>query len=141
MVVITIITVVSGMGIVRYAASLARYRADLAARKVAGDIALAQARARATSAATQIRFSTGANAYQMPGETLGNASSPTVVSLNNPSLGATLLSVSIVGGGSNLNFDGFGQPLATATVRVGVGAETRTLTVDASTGAISIANP
>src|SRR5438552_17658151 len=66
MLVMAIIAVVAAIAMPRYSASLARYRADMAARRIVAALALAQAKARATSSSQTITFTAGGS-YQILG--------------------------------------------------------------------------
>ncbi len=54
--VLGILTVLAAIGIPRYGASAARYRADLIARRLVADLRLARGHAQATSASQSVEF-------------------------------------------------------------------------------------
>ena len=64
---LAIIGVMAAVGIPHYGRSLTRYQADVAAQRVAADLALARAAARMTSSSQTIDFSPPANGYSLPG--------------------------------------------------------------------------
>jgi prepilin-type N-terminal cleavage/methylation domain-containing protein len=68
MLVIAIMAVFSAMAMPRYGRSLARYRADVTARRIAADMALVQTRARAMGATRSMTFSLVEGRYQLTGE-------------------------------------------------------------------------
>ena len=137
--VLAIVAVVSGVVVLSYGSALAGYRADAAAERLSMDIGLTQAKARGMSQSRVIIFSAGKNAYGIldePGAT--SPTSPYVVYLSADPYQATLSSASF-GGAGQLVFDGYGQPSSGGTVVVTVGAQSRTLTVDSTTGKVTIA--
>src|SRR3954468_11432906 len=83
MLVIAIIAVVSAMALPRYANSLHRYRATMAAKRIAGDLQLAQARARSLSASRTVTFTLSSSSYQLVGETSTVSSTATYTVLLN----------------------------------------------------------
>ena len=122
----------------RYGRASGRYRADLAARRVAADLRLAQSCAKATSSARTVSFSMTLDRYQ-----LLNVPSPdgapgdyTVVLTVEP-YRADLT-------GANFNntpqviFNGWGLPDHGGTVTLAAGAEQRTVVVDGGTGKVSL---
>ena len=122
----------------RYAQSIAHYRVDVAARRLAGDLNWARTLARTSSSSQSVVFNTITSTY-----TLSNISNP-----DNPSqtysvnlLGdpykATLSSASF-NGSTTLSFDGFGTPSATGTAVLTCGSATKTITVNADDGAVSV---
>jgi prepilin-type N-terminal cleavage/methylation domain-containing protein len=122
----------------RYATSIAHYRVDVAARRLAGDLNWARALARSSSTSQSVVFNSASSTY-----TLSNVNNP-----DNPSqiysvnlLGdpykATLTSVSF-NGATTLTFDGFGTPSASGTAVITCGSATKTITVNADDGAVSI---
>src|SRR5688500_3818210 len=91
--VVVIAGVVSMMAIPRYGNSLAEYRANLAARRIAADLALVQARARSMSATRALTFDLSQHAYTLTGETdLTKSTATYSVSLSASPYQATLVS-------------------------------------------------
>jgi Tfp pilus assembly protein FimT len=132
------ITVLSAIAIPRWGNSIANYRASLIARRVAADISLAQARARAASANQRVVFDIAANQYQLPEFTDPDRPSGLyTVSLTDPTLSGVLVSASF-GGSPTLTMNGYGLPAAAGTIQIRSGTVTRVVTVNADTGAVTI---
>ena len=64
--VLGILMALAAIGIPRYGASVARYRADLLARRLVADLRLAREHAKATSASQSVEFDVGLNQYTLP---------------------------------------------------------------------------
>ena len=64
--VLGILTVLAAIGIPRYGASAARYRADLVAQRLVADLRLARGHAQATSASQSVEFDVDLNQYTLP---------------------------------------------------------------------------
>ncbi len=136
--VLAIITTLAALTLPRYGASLARYRADLAARRIAVDLTLAQTNARTSSTSQSVLFSVGSNTYQILGMTdLNNPSVAYIIKLSDPPYNATLVSADF-GGDSTICFDGWGVPDSLGSVVIKVGKEQRTITLDSETGKATV---
>jgi prepilin-type N-terminal cleavage/methylation domain-containing protein len=141
-IVLAIAVITAGIAIPRYSSSLSRYRVDIAARRMAADIALAQTKARATGQFRNVIFSAAGNGYALPEEAaLEPSSSRFRVSLAAEPFVVNLDSATLSDGGNTLTFDGFGQAAQGLTARLSAGGHTRTITVDQLTGGISVATP
>jgi Tfp pilus assembly protein FimT len=136
--VMAIIAIAGAIATPRWAQSLGRYRADAAARRIVADLLLAQTNARATSTAQTITFSPGQDSYTLSG-------------LTNPETGAGTYTVSLSGApyladltsadfalALPLTFNGFGSPSTGGQVTVTTGGFSRTITIDADSGAATI---
>jgi type II secretory pathway pseudopilin PulG len=122
----------------RYANSLALYRGQMAAQRIAADVALAQRFAKTTSAGQSIAFTVSSNSYSLPGVSgLSGSASTYNVNLASEPYTASLVSVN-VGGGTTLSFDRYGQPGAGGTIVVKSGNSQRIITLDANSGAATI---
>jgi prepilin-type N-terminal cleavage/methylation domain-containing protein len=136
--VLLVIGVVSAIAAPRYGDALARFRADAAARRVAGDLALVQARARSTGTSCTVNFDVTGNAYQLPGEkdfkraltvyTVDLAGSPYFASMGTANFGAS----------ATVTFNGFGVPSNAGYVRLSVGKAVRTISIDADNGVATV---
>lgn len=142
-VVLVIVAITSGLAVTRYAGSLGRYRVDMAARRLAADLASAQAAARAAGATRGLTF-TPAGVYVIPATVTGTrqvtvdlSKSPSSTSVTKVTVGAAQLSA----GTASVRFDGFGQPLAGAVFDLASGTHKRRVTLDASSGSISVTTP
>ena len=132
--VLAIIVTLSAIAAPRYAASLARYRADLAARRIVADIVQAQLSAKAACASSSIVFSVSDNKYEIPNLTsLDGASGSYVVKLSMRPYEANLVTADF-GGDNQLIFNGWGLPDSDGTVTLAVGSEQRTVSVNGETG-------
>jgi prepilin-type N-terminal cleavage/methylation domain-containing protein len=137
-VVVIILAVLSSIAVPRYGRAIANYRASSAARRVAADIALTQARARALSTSQSIVFSTSQNNYQITGMAdPDHPASTYTVGLSDLTAGASLTGASF-GQSSTLTFNGYGIPAAGGTITLTSGAATRTITVAADSGAATV---
>jgi prepilin-type N-terminal cleavage/methylation domain-containing protein len=136
--VVTIVGMLTAVALPRFAASLNRYRADAAARRIAADIDRLRLAARRTSTQQSIVFNVAGNSYSSAGVTnLDHSGSTFSVSLSDAPYQATLSQASF-GSGSTLTFNGFGIPSAGGTVVIQSGATSHTITVDANTGRAAI---
>lgn len=107
---LVVIVIVAAIAAPRYYNSLARYRVEAAARRVAADFALTQRMARNTSASKTIIFDSASNRYQISTLTdLDNSADPYIVYLQDPPYQAELGLIDL-GGDWKVIFDGFGIP-------------------------------
>ena len=130
--VIAIIAIIAAMGMPKYGRSVARYRAECAARRVAADLTLARASARASSTDRVVTFNTVAGSYTLAGvRHLDHASRPYTVALGEAPYHATLYYADF-GGAPQAMFDMYGAPKwgGKVIVRVGEFEETVTLSRD-----------
>lgn len=136
--VLAIISVGAAIAAPRYAAYTVRYRADLAARRVAKDLDLARSSARAGSSTRAVVFDTTKSRYQVQGWTsLDNKNAAYWVALSDSPYGVQLVSAAF-GGIATVTYNGWGLPSAGGKVTLAVGPEQRTVTVDSRTGQASI---
>jgi prepilin-type N-terminal cleavage/methylation domain-containing protein len=136
--VLLVIAITAAIAAPRYGDALARFRADAAARRVANDLALVQARARSTGTSCAVNFDISANRYQLPGEsdfkrsgttyTVDLAGDPYYASMGTAVFGAT----------SVVTFNGFGVPSNAGYVRLSVGKAVRTISIDADNGVATV---
>lgn len=136
-VVLSILTILSSIAAPRYASAVARYRLDTAARRVAADVEQVKALARASGATRVIRFVPATHSYSILGYSGANQAGEYTVFLNQPPYSITLESANFAGA-AELNVGGFGLPVDGGTVVVRGGAETRTITVDSFSGAVTV---
>jgi len=136
--VLAIIVTLAAIATPRYAASLTRYRADLAARRIIGDIEQARLGAKAASTSISIEFFVGDNKYEIPGlSPLNGSSGSYIVELSARPYEAKLVSA-YFSGDAELIFNGWGMPDSSGTVILTVGSEQRTITVDGETGKATV---
>ena len=117
--------------------SLARYRAEAAAKRIAHDLRLARRQAKSNSASQSVVFNSPAtHQYQLPGmdHPQRPGQSYIVSVLDEPYLG-TIVTVDF-GGDATIIFDGYGTPDSGGAVTVQVGEHQRVVTVDADSGKV-----
>ncbi len=139
--VLAIMGVLAAVAAPRYSASMANYRVTLAAHRVAADVALTQAAARAGSASRAMAFDVNNNQYTVSGvRALDGGGNVYTVRLAVDPYRVTLKNLVLTNAAANgtLTFNGFGVPDGGPTV-VGVfGPYTRAVSVDASTVAAPV---
>lgn len=148
-VVLTIISIVAGMGMVRYVGSLASYRADLAARRIAADIEHARREARATGQHRFFEIHQPKSFYRFGAESvraidfsnrIDQNNRPRSVVLTEPPYRVTIRSLTWSSpSGDHLVFDAFGRPSRGVRIEIVAGGDRiRRITLDAQGGNISI---
>lgn len=135
-IVLALMAIVATIAAPRYASSINNYRVSFAARKVAADIALAQAGARAASASRTITFRPNQGAYAITSSGVGAANSAWVVQLSDQPFSVSFNAD--FAGTLALTFDGYGAPSSGGTVTVSTGGVARTVTVNAQDGACTV---
>jgi prepilin-type N-terminal cleavage/methylation domain-containing protein len=140
-IVMVVMVIVAAIAIPKYGNSLSQYRADLAARRLAADLGLAQASARASSSSRSVTFRPAENGYGISGvNDLDRAGSPYAVMLSASPYYAALGSIAFTDSNNDnqVVFDGFGVPDSGATIQVICKSARRTVTLNAATGAASV---
>lgn len=134
--VIATIAVLSAIAVPRYADSLARYRADLAAKRVAADLMLARSNARTTSSVQVVNFATPADGYTLTGIAAPDGGAGDyAVRLSDEPYGATLGTVAFGDPpATSVSFDRYGTPNAGGNVVVKAGRYQKTVSVDIVNG-------
>lgn len=66
-VVLALVALVAALAVPRYVSSVARYRAEAAARRIVADLALARAKAKAASATQVVTFNPATGSYSVTG--------------------------------------------------------------------------
>ncbi len=136
-VVAAVLALLAALAIPRYARSVARWRAESAARRIAADIALAQRQARITSASQSIVFEVAGSAYTLVGMTHPDYPAQTyTVKLGAEPYLATVTSADF-GGDSTLIFNGYGLPDSGGEVRISAGGLLYRVWVNADTGRVN----
>jgi type II secretion system protein H len=142
LVIIVIAALLAAVAIPRYGNALNNFSADAAARRIAADLALAQSMARNTGFPQTVTFQASSKQYQILGYTDPDRPGTTyTVTLSAEPYRAQLSSVSLTKAGSNvtqITFDRYGFPDASGFVEVAVGAVTKRVTLDATSGRTSI---
>ena len=142
--VVVVLAVLASIAAPRFSNTLAGNRAIQAANRIALDIALAQQRARATSASQTVSFQAAGHKYTLVA--MPDPDHPTgdyVVELSREPYLASIVTVefkatSEVAGDPNLVFDAYGKPDSGGSVTITVGSHVKTITVDADTGKATI---
>ena len=133
--VIAIIATVAAIAVPRYGGAVARYRIKAAARRIVEDLALARATARSKSASVTVTFDVAMNQYQISGvAALNDPLSDAELNLSDSPYHAQLVSADL-GGDNVVIFDGFGSPDSGGTIVIAGGAVTKTIVLDADSGA------
>ncbi len=131
-----ILAVASSLVFSRYGRSIASYRVDSAARRVAQDLNTTKGWARARSQSKLITFT--ATGYSISGlRALDGTSMIYTVDLSKEPYRTTFRSIDF-GGTTQCMFDGYGAPQTIGTVRLQSGEAVRTVSMDAA-GNITIA--
>ena len=138
-IVLMVMAIVTAAAAPKFFDSLARYRVEAAAKRIAHDLRLARRQAMSASASQDIDFnSPAAHQYEMPGMDDPHRPGQTyVVSVASEPYLATIVAVDF-GGDDTLVFDGYGQPDTGGSVTVQAGDHQRTVTVDAESGKVDV---
>lgn len=141
-IVLAIIVAISAIAIPRYWSSIGRYRVDLAARRIAADLKLAQSKARATGAFRNVVFDTTTMRYGITEEqSLTSSNTGYLVDLAAAPYQVSIDAFSASDASRRVVFDGFGQPAQGLTLTLSAVGHKRIVTVDQSSGAINVTTP
>jgi len=134
-IVVLIIGILAAVATPNWAAVLSKYRADAAAQRIVTDLGRTQSLAYSTSTTQTLTLSVAQSTYQIAGlSSLDKRSSTYTVDLTAEPYRCTISSASFAGA-SQISFDGYGQPtVAGGSIVISSGGQTRTITVDATTG-------
>lgn len=133
-----IVAILAAIAVPRYGNASNRHRLDLAARRVAADLRLAQSQAKTSSSSCTVVFSTTTDQYE-----LKNLPAPDGISgnyrvvLSSEPYKVDLLSASF-DGSAQIIFNGWGLPNSGGQVIVAMGSPQKKVIVDGGTGQISI---
>ena len=135
--VLAILALLSAIAAPRYASSIARYRAEMAARRVAADLALAQARAGEAGRPQSLVFV--ARSYQMPGVPYFDrkAYGDYTVDLATDPYNVTRVAAEF-GGDAQVSFDLYGAPDTGGSVVIEVGDARRVVILHPESGRVEI---
>jgi type II secretion system protein H len=125
--VVAILAVVAAIAAPRYGSAVARYQAELAARRIAADFDQARRSARAAGTSRSVTFSVPTNEYSIDG--LTDLRDPTAgyrVNLSGAPYEARILSADFAGR-AILVFNGYGQADSNGTVQVQAGQAVKTV--------------
>ena len=130
--VVVIVGVVAAMAAPRWANANQRYQLDLAAQRVAADLAMVKARANFGSAPLTVVFNITTSSYGIVGmPDPDHAAATYTVDLTAAPYHAAIKSASF-GGASQVTYDGYGMPQQAGTVVISIGSGRRTISLDAS---------
>ena len=135
--VVALTAMVSAIAVPRYANSVARYRADSAARRVAADLALAQNQASTAGKPQSVVFV--ARSYQLPGMAHldGKSYGNYTVDLGADPYGVTRVAAEF-GGDATVRFDLYGAPDSGGSVVIEVGDARRVVVLSPDSGRVTI---
>jgi prepilin-type N-terminal cleavage/methylation domain-containing protein len=134
-VVITIVAIVASICLPRYGSALARYRAKLAAKRLATDIELVQQTARSRGDKVVIEFDAMHDLYILRGITDSDRhTDDIIVDLSQRPYRADLMLGNAVD--SRIVFDGYGMPSNGVTFQLSSGGYQQTVTLDYMTGEV-----
>lgn len=121
--------ILAGVAAPRYADSLAHFRVESAARRVAADMAYARRQAIDNAASRTITFDAAADSYELDGvDDIDHRSQRYIVSFAAEGYPVDLTSADF-GGAATLTFNHYGEAQAAGTVQVRSGDHVRTVTV------------
>lgn len=140
-VVLSLFTILSSVGWVRFAGTLANSRADATASRIAADLALARTKAITTSSSRLVVFTVASSTYSIINEPgIKDPSAAYLVDLTEDPYRAVLVSADFASKPRML-FDGYGTPSSSGTVTIRVGTAARRIVLDEITGSTSIVRP
>ena len=133
-----IIAVIAAMAVPRYGQSVARYRAQCAARRVAADLALARSSAKAASARRVVTFNAVAGSYTISDvRHLDHALQPYTITLADAPYHA-LIHYADFGGVPQAEFDMYGVPKWGGKVIVRVGEFEQSVALSRDDGSATV---
>lgn len=147
-IVVFIIAVTASIALPRYDRSLARFRADAAAKRVQLDLELTRKLAITASRQHRFRLITGTNKYIIEKSSDGGTTWTSVPHVDLPGKGAYQVDMGVAPYQAKLSpwpaastftivFDGFGKPSQTVGLKLKAGVESRLVTIDAATSNIT----
>jgi prepilin-type N-terminal cleavage/methylation domain-containing protein len=135
---LSVISIVAAVAVPRYASSVGRYRAEAAARRVAADLTLAQAKARAASCGQSVTFNMTAGTYTVSGaRNLDHPGSLYTVSLADDPY-RVRIGYADFGGAPQAQFDMFGTLMFSGKVTVYAGEYARTVSAAKDDGTVTV---
>lgn len=141
-IVVLILGILAAVAVPRYADSLAHFRSEAAARKIAADLELARRTAKSAGSSRTVQFDVALNKYTVLG--VKDTDHPTLefaTQLSQTGYPATLVSAAF-SGTNQLTYDMYGRPFAglplaplvTGSVVIQAGNRQRTIVLDPTTG-------
>jgi len=136
--VLGIIAIMAAIALPRFGMAASRYQADLAARRIVQDLALAQATARAKGATRTVRIDQAADQVLLLNAAALDPHMSTYTTYLSDSPYKADIGSSQFNGDNEIVFDGWGLPDSNGTAVLSVGSETRTIVVNVETGKATI---
>lgn len=137
-IVVLIIGIMASLSIPAFVDTLQLYRVDAAALRIKLDLELARRQAKMKSASQSVQFNVDGNSYTLPGVPhLDHPGSTYAVKLSETNYSATLVSA-VFGGDATVVFNGYGLPDSAGTVVVRSGSRTRTVSLEANSGKVTL---
>ena len=146
--VMTIMTILAGIAVPRFANSLALQRLDGAARRVMADLKFAQGQAKISSASHKVAFDVGNDSYYL--QSYDSAASqwyflaspdhpslPYEVRLGDDPYQAAIIAVRF-GALQEIVFDGYGMPTSSGAIYLQVGGNIKKVSVESGTGSTEV---
>jgi prepilin-type N-terminal cleavage/methylation domain-containing protein len=141
--VVLVIGILSAIAMPRYGNAIARYRVETAAKRLAADLMLTRDQAAQQSKAFKVVFVSGASSsYSVAGlrDLDRRATAAYQVNLWEPPYRVSINRMAFAGV-DRIAFDGFGMPSSAGAIQLSASTFTATVSIDGSTGEISIAGP
>ena len=135
---LAVMGILAAIAVPRYANSIGRYRAESAARRVAADLLLARASAKAASSPRSVTFDAAAGSYTVAGvRNPDHPGAPYKVDLAADPY-RVKLDFADFGGAPQAQFDMYGWPLWSGKVTLHVGDFWRTVQVVKEDGSVTV---
>lgn len=137
-IVLLVIGIVSAAAVPKYAASLSRFRVDMAAQRIARDLAFVKRQAISNSTTATVQFVPATETYSVSGVAgIDRRGTGFSVDLAVDPYRVDVTSASF-NGGQTISFDRYGAPSAGGQVVVAIGGYQQTITVESSTGRATV---
>ena len=138
MIVVLIIGILSAATVPKFFDSVESFHVDAAAKRIKLDLEMGRRRARSNSTSQSVEFDTSTSTYTLPNvPDLNHADTDYWVDLTRAPYSSVLAFVDF-NGTETVTFDGYGVPDHAGTIEIEVGNYLQTLTVEATTGKVTI---
>ncbi len=140
-IVVLIIGVLSAIAVPKYAVTMRYVQLEAAAERVAADLRYARQYAKTKGTTQSVVFTPATDTYTLPGmNDVDHPSQAFAVDLTSGEYPASIASASLGSGGAETTvvFDLYGRPDFGGTVVVQLGSEQRTVTIDGTSGRVSV---
>ena len=135
---LSVMAVLAAIALPRFGGAIGRYRADLAARRLAADLTYARARAVSRSASQAVVFDTFRHQYWVAGMEDPDRRGKTYrVELARPPYEANIVKLEL-GNDPIIQFDGHGVPDSAGTIVIGIGGIRKEIRIQAGSGAVTV---